>query len=207
MRRPTIAALVVVVGVLLLADFLVVNASLAELAMLAIDAAILVAAGAGLAAVAALVLRRSGDLWRRRGDPVGAALVIGGAAAMILAGLRPGGEGAADPAVGWLLSALVIPIAATLFGLLFVTTLAAARRSLDGRAGGREASVLVGVAILSTLLLLPLSGTAGTWLSEAAGWALAVPIGAVFRGLLIGIAILAAVFAARTMLGIGAADE
>jgi hypothetical protein len=67
--------------------------------------------------------------------------------------------------------------------------------------------VLVGVAIVTTLLLLPLSGTAGTWLSEAAGWLLAVPIGAVFRGLLIGIAILAAVFAARTMLGIGAADE
>lgn len=207
MRRPTIAALVVVVGVLLLADFLVVNASLSELAMLAIDAAILVAAAAGVAAVGALVLRRSGDLWRRRGDPVSAVLVIGGAAAMVLAGLRPGGAGASDPAVGWLLGALVIPIAATLFGLLFVTTLAAARRSLDGRAGGRQASVMVGVAIVTTLLLLPLSGTAGTWLSEAAGWALAVPIGAVFRGLLIGIAILAAVFAARTMLGIGAADE
>jgi len=206
-RRPTIAALVVVVGVLLLADFLVVNASLSELAMLAIDAVILVAAGAGLAAVAALVLRRSGDLWRRRGDPVGAVLVIGGAAAMLVAGLRPGGAGASDPAVGWLLSALVVPIAATLFGLLFVTTLAAARRSLDGRAGGRDASVLVGVAIVSTVLLLPLSGSAGTWLSEAAGWTLAVPIGAVFRGLLLGIAILAAVFAARTMLGIGAADD
>ena len=36
---------------------------------------------------------------------------------------------------------------------------------------------------------------------------LAVPIGAVFRGLLIGIAVLAAVFAARTLLGIGSADE
>lgn len=207
MRRPTIAALVVVVGALLLADFLVVNASLSELAMLAIDAAILVAAGAGLAAVAALVVRRSGDLWRRRGDPVGAVLVIAGVVAMLVAGLRPGSDGASDPAVGWLLSALLVPIAATLFGLLFVTTLAAARRSLDGRGGGREASVLVGVAILTSLLLLPLSGSAGTWLSGAAGWALEVPIGAVFRGLLLGIAILAAVFAARAMLGIGAADE
>ena len=207
MRRPTLAGVVVVVGVLLLADFLVVNASLAELARLAIDAAILVAAGAGLAAVASLVLRRGGDVWRRRGDPVGAALVIVGAGAMLVAGLRPGSAGSADPVVGWLLSALVIPIAATLFGLLFVTTLAAARRSLDGRAGGREASLLVGVAIVSTLLLLPLSGTPGAWLAQASAWALAVPIGAVFRGLLLGIAIVAATFAARTMLGIGAADE
>lgn len=207
MRRPTLAGVVVVVGILLLADFLVVNASLGELARLAIDAAILVAAGAGLAAVASLVLRRGGDVWRRRGDPVGAILVIVGAGAMLVAGLRPGSAGTADPAVGWLLGALVIPIAATLFGLLFVTTLLAARRSLDGRAGGREASVLVGVAIVSTLFLLPLSGPAGDWLAEASAWSLAFPIGAVFRGLLLGIAILAATFAARTMLGIGAADE
>jgi hypothetical protein len=206
-RRPTIAGVVVVVGVLLLADYLVVNASLGELARLAIDAAILVAAGAGLAAVASLLLRRGGDLWRRRGDPVGAVLVIVGAAAMLIAGLRPGSSGASDPAVGWLLNALVIPISATLFGLLFATTLSAARRSLDGRAGGREASLLVGVAIVSTLLLLPLSGAAGEWMDQASAWAMAVPIGAVFRGLLLGIAIVAATFAARTMLGIGAADE
>jgi hypothetical protein len=36
---------------------------------------------------------------------------------------------------------------------------------------------------------------------------LAVPIGAVLRGMLIGVAILAAVFAARTLLGVGATDE
>jgi hypothetical protein len=206
-RRPTIAALVVVVGVLLLADFLVVNASLGDLAALAIDAAVLVAAGAALAAVAALASRRAGDLWRRRGDPVAAILVLGGAGAMLIAGLRPGASGAADPAVAWLLAALLVPIGATLFGLLFVTTLAAARRSLDGRGGGRDASLLVGVAIVTMVLLLPLAGPAGSWLSGAAGWTLAVPIGAVFRGLLLGVAIVAAVFAARTLLGIGAADE
>jgi hypothetical protein len=206
-RRPTLAGVIVVVGVLLLADFLVVNASLGELARLVIDAAILVAAGAGLAAVISLVVRRGGDLWRRRGDPVGAGLVIVGAGAMLVAGLRPDSAGAADPAVGWLLRALMIPIAATLFGLLFVTTLAAARRSLDGGAGGREASVLVGVAIVSMLLLLPLSGPAGSWMAEVSAWALAVPIGAVFRGLLLGIAIVAATVAARTMLGIGGSDE
>jgi hypothetical protein len=198
---------VVVIGVLLLADFLVVNASLGELARVVVDAAILVAAGAGLAAVASLLVRRAGDVWRRRGDPVGALLVILGAGAMLIAGLRPGGAGVSDPAVGWLLGALLVPIGATLFGLLFVTTLVAARRSLDGRAGGREASVLVGVAIVSTLLLLPLSGPAGDWMATASAWALDVPIGAVFRGLLLGIAIVAATFAARTVLGIGSGDE
>ena len=34
-----------------------------------------------------------------------------------------------------------------------------------------------------------------------------MPIGAVFRGLLIGVGLLTAVFAARIMLGIGVADD
>ncbi len=205
MRRSALTALVVVVGVLLLVDLLVVNASLGELAMLVVDAAILVAAGAALAGVAALAIRRGGDVWRRRGDPIGALFVLLGMAAILVAGLRPGSGGAADPAVQWLLVALLIPIGSTLFGLLFVTTLAAARRSLGARS--REAIVLVGAAVVAIVLLLPLGGPVGTALSDAAAWSLAVPIGAVFRGLLIGIAVLAAVFAARTLLGIGSADE
>ena len=52
--HPYVWALVVVVGVLLLVDFLVVNESLREIAGLLIDAVILVAAGAALAGVAAL---------------------------------------------------------------------------------------------------------------------------------------------------------
>ncbi|MBW3612260.1 MAG: hypothetical protein KY392_00205 [Chloroflexi bacterium] len=205
MRHPGLAALVLVVGLLLLADALVVNSSLAELADLVVRAAILVAAGAALAGVASLALRRGGDLWRRRGDPVGAVLVIGGMAAVLVAGLRPGGEGAADPAVGWMVAALIVPIGASLFGLLFVSTLAASRRSVAARRP--EAYVLVGVAMVTLVLLLPLGGTVGAWLADAASWTLLVPIGAVLRGLLIGIALVAAVVAARTVLGIGGADE
>lgn len=205
MRRPVIAALVVVVGVLLLADFLVVNESLGEIAALLVDAVILVAAGAALAGVATLAWRRGRDLWRRRGDPVGAIMVLAGIGAMLVAGLRPGAEGASDPAVSWLIAALLVPIAATLFGLLFVTTLVAARRSLAG--GHRDALLLVAAALVTLVLLLPLGGQLGTWLGEAAGWTLAVPVGAVFRGLLLGVAILTAVFAARTLLGIGATDD
>lgn len=205
MRRSTIPALVVVVGVLLLADLLVVNASLGDLAGIAIDAAILVAAGAALAAVASLALRRGGDLWRRRGDPIGAGLVLAGMAVVLVAGLRPGSSGASDPAVTWLVQALLIPLGATLFGLLFVTTLAASRRSLALRS--REATLLVAMALIVLVLLLPIGGTPGAWLSGAASWALAVPIGAVFRGMLIGVAILGAVLATRTILGVGTTDE
>jgi hypothetical protein len=204
-RRPTIPALVIVVGVLLLADLLVVNRSLNELASLVVDAAILVAAGAALAGVASLAIRRGGDLWRRRGDPIAAALVVLGMAAVLVAGLRPGAQGAGDPAVGWLVAALMIPIAATLFGLLFVTTLSAAGRSVQ--LGGREAIVLVASAVVVLVLLLPLGGDLGALTAGAAEWALDLPVGAVLRGVVIGVAILAAVFAARTLLGIGPADE
>ena len=205
MRRPTLPALVIAVGVLVLADFLVVNRALGDVAGLVIDAAIVVAAGAALAGVGALALRRAGDLWRRRGEPIGAALVLVGMGAVLVAGLRPGAGGASDPAVSWLVSALMLPIGATLFGLLFVTTLSAARRSVD--AGGREALVLVGSAVILLILLVPIGGTLGDALAAAADWALEVPIGAVFRGILIGVAVLVAVFGARTLLGIGSTDE
>lgn len=205
MSRATITALVVVVGLLLLADLLVVNESLGELAELAIDAVVLVAAGAALAGVATLAWRRASDVVRRRGDPVGASLVVVGIGAMLVAGLRPNGTGADDPAVGWLLAALLIPIGASLFALLFATTLVAARRALAS--GRRDALVLVGAAVVTLVLLLPLGGAAGDVLSRAADWALLGPIGAVLRGLLIGIAIVAATLAARVLLGIGATDE
>lgn len=205
MRRPTFTALVVIVGVLLLADLLVVNRALDQLAGIVVDAAILVAAGIALAAVAALGWRRIGDLWRRRGDPIGALLVLLGMGAMLVAGLRPGSAGTGDPAVQWLVVALLVPIGATLFGLLFVSTLGAARRSLT--TSSREGTVLVVAALVTTILLVPVSGVVGDRLADAAGWSLAFPIGAVFRGLLIGIAILTAVYAARTMLGIGAGDD
>jgi hypothetical protein len=204
-RRPTIPALVIAVGVLVLADFLVVNRSLGDVAGLVIDAAIVVAAGAALPGVGALALRRASDLWRRRGEPIGAGLVLVGMAAVLIAGLRPGANGASDPAVGWIVSALMLPIGATLFGLLFVTTLSAARRSAD--TGGREALVLVGSAVILLILLVPIGGTLGDALAAAADWALEVPIGAVFRGILIGVAVLVAVFGARTLLGIGSADD
>lgn len=205
MRRATIPALVVIVGILLLADLLVVNDSLGELAGLAIDAAILVAAGAALAAVASLAWRRASDLWRRRGDPVGALFVLAGIGLVLAAGLRPGASGVADPAVRWIIAALIVPIGATLFGLLFVTTLGASVRSVRQR--NREAMVVVAAALVALVLLLPLGGPLGDWLAGLAGWTLAVPIGAVFRGVLIGVAILAAVLAARTLLGVGVADE
>jgi len=204
-RRPVLAGLVAVVGLLLLVDLLVVNDALGELASLAIEAAILVAAGAALAAVASLALRRSADLWRRRGEPVGAVLVLIGIGSMLVAGLRPGGGGSADPAVAWLVAALLVPLGATLFGLLFMSTLAAARRSLAQR--GAEGPVMVVAAMVVIVLLLPLAGAVGDTLSDAAGWALEVPIGAVFRGLLLGVAIAGAVLAARTLFGMGASDD
>jgi hypothetical protein len=108
--------------------------------------------------------------------------------------------------VGWIVGAHVIPLGATLFALLFTTTLGAMRRSLDGGTN-REATVLVAAAVIVLALLVPLGGGAGGWLASAASWVLAVPVGAVLRGVLIGVAILAAVLGARTLLGVGPSDE
>lgn len=204
MTRPALTGLVLVVGLLLLADFVVVNEALGDVAGILVAAAILVAAGAALAIAASLALRRGTDLWRRRGDPVGAVLVLVGMGAMLVAGLRPGSTGSDDPVVAWLIAALLVPIGATLFGLLFVTTLSAAARSAATRRP--EAMVMVAAAALVSLLLLPIGGELGAWLASAASWTLEFPIGAALRGLLIGIAVLAAVTAARTMFGVRGDD-
>jgi hypothetical protein len=170
-----------------------------------VEAAIIVAAGAALGAGASLGLRRGTDIWARRGDPVGAIAVLGGMAAVLVAGLRPGASGSGDPAVGWIVAALLVPIGASLFALLFLSTLSAMRRSVARR--DRESTVLVVAAIVVLVLLLPIGGGVGSWLAGAGEWLLAYPIGAVLRGILIGVAILAAVLGARTLLGMGASDD
>jgi hypothetical protein len=204
-RRLTLPILTVSVGVILLADFLVVSNPLGELAGAVVAGVVVVAAAAALAGAGSLALRHGRDLVERRAPPRSALAVLAGMAAMLLAGLYPDSEGSADPAVGWLLAALVVPIAASLFGMLFVATLGAARRALALRT--REASVMIGGAVVVLVLLLPIGALIGEGPADAADWVLGVPIGAVFRGLLIGTALAIAVGAARVVLGIGAADE
>ena len=97
---------------------------------------------------------------------------------MLLAGLRPGGSGSDDPAVLWLVTALLVPLASTLFGLLFISTLVAARRSVSGRSP--SATVLVAAALVTLVLLLPLAGPIGGWLAKTADW---TAVGADRRGL------------------------
>jgi 4-amino-4-deoxy-L-arabinose transferase-like glycosyltransferase len=203
-RRLGPPALLIGIGIVLLADLLVVNPSLAAVSGLLLDLVIVVAAGAALAGVAALAVRHAADLLNRRGNGAAAVTVLVGMGAMLLAGLRPGSRGATDPLVMWLVAALLVPLAASLFGLLFVSTLGALRRAVVTHR--RHAALLAVSAAVVLLTLLPVGGAAGSGLSDAGGWLAEVPIGAVFRGLLLGVGLVSAVAAARTLLGIGA-DE
>lgn len=205
MRRIGPPALLIGVGLVLLADFLVVNPSLALLAAFIGDLVIFVAAGMALLGVGTLAVRRGGDLWRRRPNTGGAVAVLLGMGAMLVAGLRPGSGGPDDPLTLWLVAALLVPLGASLFGLLFLSTLGALRRAVAD--GSPQALVLAASALLVLVLLLPIGGEAGAVLADGGAWTLDVPIGAVFRGLLIGVGLVAAVAAARTLLGIGATDE
>ena len=204
MRRLTIPAMVVAVGVILLADTIVLNPTLGTVAGALVTAVIAIAASAALSGAAWLALRHARSLAAR--TDVGPALAVTvGLAAVLVVGLRPGSDGASDPAIRWIVTALIVPIGATLFGILFVSTIIALRRSLV--IGSREATLMAGAAAVVLVLALPLGGNVGTWLASAAEWTLAVPIGGVFRGLLIGVGVVIAVTAARTLLGIGPADE
>jgi hypothetical protein len=205
MRRSLPVALVVVVGLLLLLDFVVVNPTLAAISEVLLEVVVLLAAAAAVAGGIALALQHWRRLVARADDAIGSLVVLGGLAAVLIAGFYPGSSGASDPAVQWLIAALLAPLAAAIFAMLFIFLLRATGRGLQLRT--RQTAVMLAAAAIVVVLLLPLGGSLGSGLASTAGWTLDVLIGGVFRGLLIGVAVLTAVQAARTLLAVDAADE
>lgn len=205
MRRSLTATAALATGSILLLDLLIVNPTLDVVAGGLVELLVLLAAGAALGGAAGLAAHHLRELGRVDGRRWEALVLLAGMGAMLLAGLRPGSGGSADPAVNWLVVGLLLPIGAALFALLFLFLLGAIRRGIS--IGSREAVVTVLAATVMVVLLLPLGGGAGDWLAALAGWVRNVPLAAVFRGLLIGVATLAAVSAARILLGVGSADE
>ena len=204
-RRLAWPPIVTIVGLLLLADYLVVTPSLASVANALAETLVLLAAAAAITGAISLVVRHVGDLVRGSGNRAGSVALLLGLAVMLVAGFRPGSAGAADSATRWVVAALLVPLSASLFALLFFFTLAATRRALVLR--GRETGIMLAAAAVVLILLLPIGGSLGDALTALNGWLLAVPLGAVFRGLLLGIAILTAVAAARLLFGMDALDE
>ena len=205
MSRWLPGAIVVVIGLILVVNFVVINPTLAVIAGGLQGLIVLLAAAAAVAGAVALVLRHWHVVVARGADRAGSWVVLAGMALMLLAGFYPGSRGAADPSVEWLVRALLAPLVATIFGLLFIFLLQAVARGR--RLRSRETVIMYLSAAAVLVLLLPIGGAVGDWLGAAAAWSLEVPIGAVFRGLLIGIAIATSVYAARLVLGLGPRDE
>jgi hypothetical protein len=178
MRRSLATALLALVGLVLLADQVVANPTLGSFAGWLTQLVVLLTAAIAVGGALALVVRHVGRLGR---------------------GLVPGSDGAATPAVRWMVAALLAPLVAAVFSLLFPLLLLAAQRGLRFR--GRETAVMLMGACAVLILLLPLGGAPGAFLASLAGWVQGVPVAAVFRGLLVGVAVLGAVTAARILLG------
>lgn len=205
MRRSIITGIALVSGLLVLLDLLIVNPSLGGAAGALNELLVLLAAAAAVGGGASLVAHHARDLASGNGDPIGSIVLLAGMAAVLVAGLRPGSRGSADPIVMWLVAALLAPIAASLFAMLFIFLLGAFRRGFTLRA--RETGVMAGAAAIVIILLLPIGGQAGDWLASTAGWVREVPLAGVFRGLLIGTGIMVAVSAARMLLTLDRDDE
>lgn len=205
MTRWLPAATLVVIGLILVVNFVVINPTLATAAGALQELMVLLAAAAAVAGAVALVLRHWHVVVAQDRDRIGSWALLGGMAVMLAAGLRPGSDGADDPAVQWLVSALLGPLVASVFALLFIFLVQAAGRGMTVRS--RETTVMLAAAAAVVVLLLPVGGAVGDWLGTAGSWVLAVPIGAVFRGLLIGISIATAIYAARLLLSLGPRDE
>ena len=205
MRRSIITGIALVSGLLVLLDLLIVNPSLGDAAGALNELLVLLAAAAAVGGGATLVAHHARDLTTGNGDPIGSIVLLLGMAAVLLAGLRPGSAGSSDPVVRWLVAALLAPIAASLFALLFIFLLGAFRRGYALRA--RETGVMAGAAAIVIVLLLPIGGRVGDWLAASAGWVREVPLAGIFRGLLIGIGIMVAVSAARSLMALDRDDE
>jgi hypothetical protein len=205
MRRSIVTGVALVSGLLVLLDLLVVNPSLGEAAGALNELLILLAAAAAVGGGATLLVHHLRDLAGGNGERAGSVVLLIGMAAVLVAGLRPGSTGSSDPAVLWLVAALLAPLAASLVALVFVFLLGAFRRGFAIH--GRETAVLAGSAAIVIALLLPVGGQPGDWLAASAGWVRAVPLAGVFRGLLIGVAILVALSAARFLLVLDRDDD
>ncbi len=205
MRRSLIAGVALVSGLLVLLDLLVVNPSLGAAAGAVNELLVLLVAAAAVGGGATLVAHHLRALSSGGDDPIPSSVLLAGMGAILLAGLRPGSAGSSDPVVLWLVAALLAPIAASLFALLFLFLLRAVRRGFALRY--RETAVMAGAAAVVIVLLLPIGGQAGEWLAAGAGWVRAVPLAGVFRGLLIGTGVMVAVSAARSLLTLDRDDE
>jgi hypothetical protein len=204
-RRSILAGIVLVTGLLILLDLLIVNPSLADAAGAVNELLVLLAAAAAVGGGVTLVAHHGRVVGAGDRDSTGSIVLLVGMGAVLVAGLRPGSSGSSDPVVTWLVAALLAPIAASLFALLFIFLLGAVRRGFVLRV--RETSLMAGAAAVVIVLLLPIGGQAGDWLAASAGWVRDVPLAGVFRGLLIGIGILVAVSAARSLLALDRDDE
>ena len=205
MRRSLITGTALVSGLLVLLDLLVVNPTLGHAAGALNELLVLLVAAAAVGGGATLVAHHLRALASGGDDPIGSIVLLVGMAAILIAGLRPGSGGSSDPLVLWLVAALLAPIAASIFALLFLFLLRAVRRGFAIRF--RETAVMAGAAAVVIVLLLPIGGQAGDWLSSGAGWVRAVPLAGVFRGLLIGIGVMIALSAARSLLTLDREDD
>jgi hypothetical protein len=205
MRRSLPTAITVVLGLVLLFDFVVINPTLAGLSDALLELVVVLAAAAAVAGGIALVLHHGRNLVERGDDLPGSVVLLAGFGVMLAAGFYPGSGGAGDPTVRWLVAAILAPLVAALFAMLFLFLLRATGRGLQLRP--RETAVMVFAACLVVIFLLPIGGSLGGWLAAAASWTEQVPIAGVFRGLLIGVAVLTAVRAARILLALDGADD
>jgi hypothetical protein len=204
MRRSITAALTALTGLVVLVDLAIANPALGGLAGWLNQLLVLLAAGAGVAGALMLVVRHVGRLARRE-DQVGSVAVLVGMAMVLLPGFAPGASGADAPSVRWVVAALLAPLVAGVLSLLFPLLLVAAGRGL--RIRPRETALMLTAAAAVLILLLPIGGEVGTWLGTTAAWVRDVPVAAVFRGLLIGVAATGALTAARVLLGSDASHD
>lgn len=204
--RALAVALAIVSGLTVLLDRFVSHPLVDAAASTLVDWAVLLAALALLAGLLNLALWHSRQVARPTGSRVALSRRLASLALVVIllitlaAGLlHP--QGPASPLSSWLFQFLQAPLQATLFSLLAFYLLSASYRALrPGGPLGRWGMLVMLAATITMLAQLP--GEQSDWLLTARAWLVSGPTLAAVRGVLLGIALGAAVTGLRVVLGL-----
>lgn len=197
--RGIAAAITAVVGIVVLANFFVRNASLRALQSTLLDWVMLLAAVALLLGVLNIVRTHARKIGQRGEGWPYSIVLLAAVAAVLFFGIRSAAPGPAAPSVDWIFRNILVPLQATIFALLAFFVAFAAYRAL--RARNLESLILVVTALIVLVGQIPFAGDLWTALPRVKEWILAVPSTAGARGILLGAALGAVATGLRVLLG------
>lgn len=183
-------------GILILLDYVVTSPRLDAIgAALSEGVAILAAFALLLGVLNLLIVHAKRLAPGQKGRPFALSLLLALVTTLLLGIAKPSGA-----ALAWVLDYIYLPLQSTMTALLAFFIVTAAYRAL--RLRSLDASIMLATSLLLSLAQLPLGNAISPYLPLLRTWALAVPVTAGVRGLILGVALGTLATSLRVLLAI-----